>query len=480
MKKIKFIVLITVFLMAILMLTACEGLGIGEVKFLTPDEVSYDKLPDSFTATKVGNVKRDNITATKAGLYYQDANGKYGIMSFDGKNDTGAIYQSCKDEGEYFVVSKKKFTDPENLKIINSYGLVDMSGKEIIPMEYASIGYLSKSYYLAYKATEKTDKGESGPIHFGPDVLGVNEHIYYRATKSVFDINTGKKVEAKPEGDGYFPSIRGDTYIVYKDYKDHKFVVNSKGEVMPEDAEVYDNGFYSTTEGDVVTFYNADDQKQFSFDLTSGGIYYDRDGYFVATKNDGTKTVLDEKGNVVSAEFDGRVSVSGELLLVDGSVYNFQGKKIFDGDFIAFSRDNKTKNIWVLYSIKRIVFIDKKGNVIFDQAACKDDLLIDSYAEMAVYRRNGEEYDFYSFADKSFSIKNGTAVAPWLVMSEDEDGNKRLFDSLSGNELITGYDDYRCASFDGSLTYVYAYKSASVSNEMGDASTGSYDIYIVK
>ena len=42
MKKIKFIVLITVFLMAILMLTACEGLGIGEVKFLTPDEVSYD------------------------------------------------------------------------------------------------------------------------------------------------------------------------------------------------------------------------------------------------------------------------------------------------------------------------------------------------------------------------------------------------------------------------------------------------------
>ena len=83
------------------------------------ENVVKGTLNGSLVAEKVGQVDTDKFDAYRGGLVYQDKDTKlYGVMSLEGKHDTGAIYTQCSASGLYFsarlTAPLKKARSPAN------------------------------------------------------------------------------------------------------------------------------------------------------------------------------------------------------------------------------------------------------------------------------------------------------------------------------------------------------------------------------
>lgn len=78
-------------ILAISMLAGCGG------KTSTNDEKEgYSEFPSKLTAEKIATLDMNEklMSVADGGIYYRSGD-KYGVMSFDGKYDTGAIYSYC-------------------------------------------------------------------------------------------------------------------------------------------------------------------------------------------------------------------------------------------------------------------------------------------------------------------------------------------------------------------------------------------------
>ena len=144
------------------------GKGQTKIEKSIVSEITEGSL-EALKATKISHVKieSENVEITASGIIYQGLDGKYGVISPDGSKNTGTVYTSVsKDTATnkgYFVVRNTAVSDGS----MNTAGLIDRNGEEIIKPGYAAIEIIGDRYAAVYTADEKTaDKSKA--------VVGVN------------------------------------------------------------------------------------------------------------------------------------------------------------------------------------------------------------------------------------------------------------------------------------------------------------------
>ena len=414
------------------------------------DAVHYDAFPTALTAHKVGTLPRAGIAAA-GGLYYSDG-GKYGIMTYDGTVDSGAIYAVCRPLGNHFLVAK---STGNSIQTMNAAGVVDAQGNVLVPFDYASVVAIDDRFVMAAELTGYTeDKNQS--VTSRNDNNG--EKTYYTGNWYIYDLTTGQKVPGATGSRNYAAYSYEGQYIKYVTDDKKQHVVTPDGQPLPTAAVHLNNGYYLIEAENAL--YNGAGTKLFTYDpngyIPCSG--EDVSGYILAKKTaDGVDSyvLMDETGAVVSAPLTAKPKTYGKLLLAGNKVYNVKGELLLEGDFSAIYEDEITHQCWLLSSsfTKEKVLIDGSGKVLYRGAAEDVKFIVNHFS---LYKKVGEEEQYpYIIAQSAFGQK-ATPIAPWLLRTDAEDGTFNLIDSISGNTLLSGYISYSTALIEGDKLYVYA------------------------
>lgn len=483
MKKFRLLSLVLALLMILTMFAGCSSKDNGDVTNETGageettnnEEIqnSYDELPEGLTAEKIGTIDLNSVnTDGDGGIYYKDESGKYGIMSFDGKKDTGAQYTYCEPIGNYFQVTTSNPSESIAPADLNCIGVVDVNGREIIPMKYASFSRLNERYIRACEVTEQTTNKDEALVYYTDDMFSLtasDDDILFKGKWCIYDMTTGKPLEGITGTNSYQIYAYGN-FVKYVTDAEEQITVNHKGEPLPEGARLFDNGCYALVKDNVGGVYDSEHNKLFDYAPDGFTPNSSEGAYIVAAKyenGEAAYVLMDTAGKVVSAEFADRPFVYGDLIHAGKTVCDFEGNAVIEGSFDSVSFEKQLGNAWFLKSDTGYTLIEKDGTVLY-QGAEDDTLSIDTYSYFYISKNAGGKSMYYCLADQDFTL-DGYAVAPWLVRVSGANSTYGVADTISGETIISGYKQYFCVTVPGSAMYVYAQKA-----------DGGLDIYAVQ
>ncbi len=481
MKRNSLIRLIALFLVAVMSLTslaACSKDANDDTteNDSTEEEKKVVESKEGLSVEKVGTFPHKNATVRlyNGGVIYSNDNTKYGITSFDGTKDSGAIYAYCSYApytDNYFIVSTK---DPDTVKTvsdINCCGLVDVNGNVLIPEEYALIKVLNERYVRVCKAEAATDDPYEtliycpigGYFQFLPD-----DNDSFTGTWYIYDVIKGEKVDGATgtQSNGY--AAYGN-YVVFTTDDGKHIQVNHNGNVI--DAYIHSNGAYEITDTDknVTTVYDSNDSELFTYNRDEMQLmlwrdkaecFHMRNGY----GDDGVQFLVDINGNTVTAEFSVIQEATPEYLLVDdGKLCDYEGNQVIEGSFTDLIYDTYLRQNWIAYNDEEYVVFDIEGNVLYRGTDIADQSFYDG-CRFYIKKEENDTTLYYNYGDKSFSIE-GYDFAPWIVENYPE---KKLVETRTGKTIIKDYEYYYYENFSDNTMYIYAKKD------------GVYDIYRVK
>lgn len=420
----------------------------------------YTELPTGLKAEKVGSLSREVVTAD-GGLYYKEKD-KYGIMTLDGKLDSGAIYAHCQPKGTYFIVSKK-LGDMAQVTTANVVGLVDATGREIIPLQFASVELLGDRIARVAELTGRTEKEEEKLTSFtenGKTVLCAGRWYLY-------DLRTGKPI---PGATGTKPYISFDCGGYVKYVKDDKTVVVSTpdGTVLEKEPMHLENGHYAVLEENTV--YDSDGNKKFTYDPKKYKLLNSENvsDYIVAEILGGKKesyVLLDMTGKEASAVFEHKPLACGTLFHVGDSLLDIKGNPVVKGGCERAFWEPIYGQCWAVNDGKTTKVVDRNGQILFENKASGS--MVDT-GRMMCYKSVDDKRYYYSSKDKGFTVA-GAALSTFLVKKPNEDTNYDVVNVLSGESILTGYTNYMVSSAADTLVYVYAKKA-----------DGNVDIYVIR
>ena len=423
-------------------------------------ETTNEDIPKELSIKKVGMTDKD-ISFGDGGIYYKQ-DGKYGLMSFDGKNDTGAKYTRLEAEGNYFRVSTNPVKlDENNIDTINVNGLADVNGNMIIPEEYAYISVINNRYAQVITATKKTTNEDNCVffIHNGMVVpMQPNEDsIMYEGVWQLVDLKTGYFIKNIKGTKATNISANHDFINYYDDARQKQFV-NCKNETVPDNWKVLSEGAYIVTNGTTsATAFSPDGEKLFDYNPQTD---YQPSGYnngrFTADKytdDEHYYAVLDSSGKVISKEFTDPIHLSGELILSEGNIYNLKGDLLVSGDYSTLEQDEVYTGVYYISSSAERRYIDVTGDTIY---TTKDGAEIDS-TNILAYKKSADEKLFYCLKDKDYTIKAKYDTAEkWLCEDSEESGGYSLIEVLSGKTLLENCERIQCKRATDNTLYVYA------------------------
>lgn len=460
MKRFYSVLMATVLLLG---LTACGGKQPVQQEDPKQEPLVYTELPTALAAEKIGTIDRQAISA-EGGLYYKEGD-HYGIMSFDGRYDSGAVYTMCEPRGAYFLVCTALDVPltADNALQGNRIGMVDGEGNELIPLEYANIEILGDRFVRAVEIEAVTEHEEEKLTYF----MDGDKKVLCTGNWYIYDLQTGKTV---PDAVGTKPYIAFDCGGYVKFVKDDKTVITAlaDGTVISNDVIHLQNGHYADPAKNAV--YDLEGNQLFTYD-PNGYVPFESkgvDGYTIGKKTVDDKAryvLLDESGAVVSAEFGSVPVVHGELLFAEGKLVRFDGTAVMEGNYVLSYWENKYGQLWVVDNGKIRKAVDKNGTVIYEGNTTAP--VLDLHHKVC-YTTVENKRMFYSVKDKNFSV-GGVCLSPFIVKTSDGATSYKLVNLLSGDVILSGHMNYTVADPGNSLLYVYAQVSDS-----------EYEIYVVK
>ena len=476
MKKFRLLSLVLALLMILTMFAGCGNKDNDGGKTDTGKgeqvENAYNELPEGLKAEKIGSIDLDDISTNgDGGIYYKDENGKYGIMTLDGKKDTGAKYTSCEPLENYFQVMTVDTNSITDAASLNCIGVVDATGKEIVPLKYASIKVLNERYIRVCEVTEQTTNKDEALVYYTDKMFSLSAgdgDTLFKGNWYVYDVTTGKTLEGVTGTQAYQISVFGN-FVQYVTDAEEQVTVNDKGEKLPEDADLFDNGYYALVKDNAGAVYDSNNKKVFDYAL-DGFVPTDSEGdYILAAQYGDTRkyVLMDLTGKVVSGEFTDMPTVYGDLIHAGDKVYDLKGNVVVEGTFKNVYFDEQLGNAWFLKNDKDYTLIKKGGTVLY-QGTEDDTLVFDAYSNFSIKKKVDDKNMYYSLAEKDFTLE-GSSLAPWLVQVTKPNYIYDIADAISGKTIISGYQDYAYVAVPGSMIYVYAQKA-----------DGGIDIYTVK
>ncbi len=440
----------------IMIITMFAGCGKPKDK---NNNVVNGKFTEYLVAEKVGTIDRDNFTTAEGGLFYKDDNGLYGVMSYEGLHDTGAIYADVQSRGKYFQVYKKAIKSSSDIEGINASMLIDGKGNVIIPEGYASFYVLNDRYILTSKITGRTyseDDVVASLTDNGTCVSGkyISDASWYKGSWYVYDV-VNKSFVPNATGTKDVTVIARGQYLTFQNDNGENITIDAKGVALPEDVKMFDDGSYKI-ESKIGEVYDANGNKLFAYDLT-GFIPSSVSGdYYVASKYvDGAskQAIMDKKGNVISTEFDDYITVYGEIVKCGNQIFNLKGENILKGEYESVYYDDMFGQNWIVRNEDYYTMIDKNGAVFFN-GPYDDDHTVWTDDFLASEKREDTNY-YYSYKDRDYTIP-GYHFAPWIVETPSSNYMYDLVDTMTGKKLLEGYSDYSHISRNALAYYVYA------------------------
>ena len=412
-------------------------------------------LPAKLAVQKIDTKAYSSILVYEGGYLY-GKDGKVGISSFDGKSDTGAKYVVAKGEEQFFIVGdRNEKGNAKDLTTLNAFGLVDVTGRVIVPNQYASIDVLSDRYVKVCEVTAERSEKDGALVSLSKSNSADGAEHYFDGVWYIYDIKTGTKVTGAQGKTPVNPRVRG-TIISFKGDDDKDVVINNKGEAIDENADLFSDGSYILNG----KMYDCDGKELFK--VKTGGFEpytaVDDGKHYVAAKytDDGSVyAVMDKTGKIVSAEFTKNIDVNGLLIESEDKVYNFKGEQVVEGEF-DYANYVKTAGIelYMLEKDKDLTVLDGAFNVIY-KGKLEDGMRINrSYGTIS--KTQGKDYYVYSYAKKEFIQSNATG---FLLAYTGKLPSYTLLDAISGDALIEGCRDYTVKVLDGTV-YVTAKTSA--------------------
>ena len=361
-------------------------------------------------------------------LSYEE-NGKFGLIDFEGKKLTGAIYESVaslknkpgciqvKKDGLYGVVDSKGKTiiepkynsvrgdefstekdgylktgyiisEKTNTGII--YGYIDYEGKMLIEPEYESISrcleYEDEEVYLVFMQNGKKGVIKDSKVIIKPRYQSV---VYYDVS-NIFIVNKNKKYGFyNNEGDEIlkpsYPeySVAGN-YISVKDEKGNMMLYDIHGNV------VNTNTYKSIIETNNPSYFIAQDEQGYysiiSKDFQIGNKYtsitYAFDNFFVVTTEENLYGVIDVyAGLEIVPEYDVIIPLENVHALEarKGSTVDIYSEKI--EKIITMENavvEAVSKDYVSIYSNKELEYINKVGEIV-PNTEVYEDLKLYSY-----------------------------------------------------------------------------------------------------
>ena len=434
-----------------------------------PLDPTLDKteFPENLSAEAIGTLAQVEISPADGGVIYRAENGRYGILSLDGKTDTDVRYGSCEPLDRYFLVCVRVPTTINVAKYLNVYGLVDAQGKTVLSMRFADVQMLNERFVKVCTVSGQVQKSYEAVHCFTEEEyphLVQGDPVYYRGTWEVFDLTTGKPV----------PNVGGtldcDTYaygnhILYTNDEKETVVVNAKGEPVGEGAKLLENGCYILPNGTESSVYNADGKLLFSY-VTKDAKFLHASGDYFTVLAKGKYEIRDLTGKTVSAQFSSYPVVTGGKIYVDEKICNMDGTSFFKGSLNEIFVDKQLQHHLILRAGKTHTLLTKDGTVVCSGSE-KDGIFFDTYHFLSYKQTDGGKL-YYSLKDQDYTLK-GTAVAPWLVQVEEENSTFALINVISGETILRGYRGYLCSDAENTAYYIYA-KTAD----------NGVDIFVVK
>lgn len=320
----------------------------------------------------------DGIPYEKSILKYK-ANGKYGLLSIDGKEITKPIYDQISaisyKEGMLLVKQDEK------------YGVINMNGKQVIPAEYESITadnyYNQDSLYkkAGFIVSKKNDDGyRYGYINYKGKKIADTE---YSEIERVADSNDDKNVYLVALKDGQAGLLKNKKLLLNYEYEDISYnayndvfvlqrngkqgIANKQGDIkIPTEYEsilfggIYING----TKDGQVSILDIEGNKIENQDILVKIPTKDKKHFIICDKNEVYKIVnengesaidknysnIEELENnyfVVShANNSGIIDLSGKSLvdLKYNSIFQIEGTQVYQANI------SKTRTITLLNS----------------------------------------------------------------------------------------------------------------------------------
>lgn len=418
-------------------------------------EEGVEAATGTISVTKVSSVDKQSVNLYNGGMTYKTIDGTYGIISQDGKNDTGDKYAYCSildlsygaedDEVRFFQV-----IDEKDIEEINCKQLVDCKGTVVISQKYAAFNRINYRYIMAIEATDKT-KNKDEALVFGADgarVKGTPDEgdNLYKGVWCIYDLYTCKKVPGVTGSNN--EGIRADgQFITYYTDSGDKLTVDSNGEKTPDNLYFVDpyssreDSSYMLKNNNEATLFDQDGNKLFTFSLEDYIPENIAGDYYIASReynDETTYVVLDRTGAKASEVFDSPITVSDNLIVCNNKVYDFKKNEIFNGKdkpiehFDCYPTENYFK--FEDYNKDKYYIVDIKGNLI----ATEDREKMRSFT---LYSKEGNKYNYYCVKDKAYTIKDGYCLTE-LVIQTGEGDNSKVIETINGTTLLEGYDEY--------------------------------------
>lgn len=364
-------------------------------------------------------------------LCYEE-NGKYGLVGYDGKKLTGAIYEkveSLTNKPGCILVKKDGL-----------YGVLDSYGNTVVDIKYNSVksdefcseteGYLKTGYIV----TEKTSTGiiygyidYNGKMLVEPKYESITRALEYQNEDDIYLIfmNRGKKgviknkkVIIKPTFQAINYYDQSDVFIVNKNGK-YGFYDNEGDEILKasftaysiagnyisvkkdEDMMLYDlhgnlvnsNNYRSISETGNPDYFIAQDEQGF-FSIISKdteiknnytNIVYAFDNFFVFTTEEGMSGILNLYAGIeVEAEYDYIIVLENAKALEarKGTTVDIYSKNIekvltMENGIV----ESVNKDYVAIYSEKDLTYINSDGEIVPNTEVYKDHKLYSYQAE---------------------------------------------------------------------------------------------------
>ncbi|MBQ1974625.1 MAG: WG repeat-containing protein, partial [Ruminococcus sp.] len=186
-----------------------------------------DAVLGKLSAKKIGSVKLDtnDVEFTGSGYIYQ-ISGKYGVVSLDGTKDTGAKYAAAKEvDGSYsnkgYIAVRELSGDNKN---VNTCGLVDKNGNEVLPCKYAGIEMLNDRYAKVITADKETTDKNAALIYFTDKMVSFSPDegdVMYSGKWEVYDMTAKQPVKNATGTRPYTVSAKGQ-FVIFTDDKENR------------------------------------------------------------------------------------------------------------------------------------------------------------------------------------------------------------------------------------------------------------------
>lgn len=432
----------------------------------TKPTASFDLKNAGLKAEKVSGINK-YFTKCDGGLYYRDDSGKYGLMTLNGKKDTGAVYEYIRSEKKYFIAYTSLPSAEDDFAGLNSASLIDAEGNMVIPDHYAAFDVIKERFVRVIEVTGFADSKDDALFYVTDKQFSFSasdDDTLYKGNWFIYDLETGKKMEGVTGTQAYRPDEYGNVLEYTLDDKSSVYMT-ANGDKLPDRATVFQNGCYVLSSDETIGVYNPDGSDLFTvnrddFNVTASfGV-----NYFLGNKyTDGETTyfLVDRTGKIVSAEFKGYISEVGDYLKVENSLYDYDGNKLNNDAYSNIMFEDRRGVGYLLWNDEQVQLLASDGTEICTKSIAGDISVSQSYFTI----KNGDTH--YCWKDDDFTIK-GRAIYGALVISEGEKQTKDLIDTVTGDTILSGYDDYDIVGDLSTGLYVYAQKNYS-----------EYDVYLL-